>query len=91
MKLEANIPSGPVAEKWDKHRFNLKLVNPALNKRKYKVIVVGSGLAGSSAAATLGELGYNVRMFCFQDSPRRAHEYRCTRRDQRSEKLSKRW
>ena len=72
MKLEANIPSGPIAEKWDKHRFNLKLVNPA-NKRKYKVIVVGSGLAGSSAAATLGELGYNVECFCFQDSPRRAH------------------
>lgn len=72
MRLDANIPSGPIADKWDKHRFNLKLVNPA-NKRKYKVIVVGSGLAGGSAAATLGELGYNVECFCFQDSPRRAH------------------
>ncbi len=72
MRLESNIPSGPIADKWDKHRFNLKLVNPA-NKRKYKVIVVGSGLAGGSAAATLSELGYNVECFCFQDSPRRAH------------------
>ena len=72
MQLDAKIPSGPIAEKWDKHRFNLKLVNPA-NKRKYKIIVVGSGLAGGSAAATLGELGYNVDCFCFQDSPRRAH------------------
>ena len=68
MKLEANIPSGPIAEKWDKHRFNLKLVNPA-NKRKYKVIVVGSGLAGSSAAATLGELGYNVECFLLSRFP----------------------
>ncbi|MBI2880310.1 MAG: fumarate reductase/succinate dehydrogenase flavoprotein subunit [Candidatus Tectomicrobia bacterium] len=72
MKLDANIPSGPLAEKWDRHRFEMKLVNPA-NKRKYKVIVVGSGLAGGSAAATLGELGYNVDCFCYQDSPRRAH------------------
>ncbi len=70
--LEPNIPSGPMAEKWDKHRFNLKLVNPA-NKRKFEIIVVGSGLAGASAAATLAELGYNVKCFCYQDSPRRAH------------------
>jgi succinate dehydrogenase / fumarate reductase flavoprotein subunit len=72
MKLDARIPSGPVAQKWDKHRFDLKLVNPA-NKRKFSVIVVGSGLAGASAAATLAELGYKVDCFCFQDSPRRAH------------------
>ena len=72
MNLDAKIPSGPLAQKWDKHRFDLKLVNPA-NKRKFDVIVVGSGLAGASAAATLGELGYKVKCFCFQDSPRRAH------------------
>src|SRR5688500_6405939 len=72
MKLDSKIPDGPLADKWTKHKFNLKLVNPA-NKRRYKIIVVGSGLAGASAAATLGELGYNVECFCFQDSPRRAH------------------
>lgn len=72
MKLEANIPSGPIAEKWTKHKFDMKLVSPA-NKRKYRLIVVGSGLAGASAAATLAELGYQVSCFCFQDSPRRAH------------------
>lgn len=72
MKLDAKIPEGPLAEKWSKHKFNLKLVNPA-NKRKYDVIVVGTGLAGASAAASLAELGYNVKAFCFQDSPRRAH------------------
>jgi succinate dehydrogenase / fumarate reductase flavoprotein subunit len=72
MTLDAKIPTGPLAEKWDRHRFEMKLVNPA-NKRKYSVIVVGSGLAGASAAATLSELGYNVSCFCFQDSPRRAH------------------
>ncbi|MCG9874130.1 MAG: fumarate reductase/succinate dehydrogenase flavoprotein subunit [Leptospiraceae bacterium] len=72
MKLDSKIPSGPIEKKWDKHKSEIKLVNPA-NKRKYKVIVVGSGLAGSSSAATLAELGYNVSCFCFQDSPRRAH------------------
>jgi succinate dehydrogenase / fumarate reductase flavoprotein subunit len=72
MKLESRIPSGPIEKAWDKARFELKLVNPA-NKRKFSVIVVGSGLAGGSAAASLGELGYNVKCFCFQDSPRRAH------------------
>jgi succinate dehydrogenase / fumarate reductase flavoprotein subunit len=72
MILDAKIPAGPLAEKWSKHKFNLKLVNPA-NKRKYDVIVVGTGLAGASAAASLAELGYNVKAFCFQDSPRRAH------------------
>ena len=72
MKLDSKIPEGPLAEKWTKHKFNLKLVNPA-NKRKYDIIVVGTGLAGASAAASLGELGYNVKAFCIQDSPRRAH------------------
>jgi succinate dehydrogenase / fumarate reductase flavoprotein subunit len=70
--LDSKIPEGSLAEKWSKHKFNLKLVNPA-NKRKYEIIVVGTGLAGASAAASLGELGYNVKAFCFQDSPRRAH------------------
>jgi succinate dehydrogenase / fumarate reductase flavoprotein subunit len=72
LQLDSKIPSGPIEKKWDKHRFEMKLVNPA-NKRKYRVIVVGSGLAGASAAATLSELGYEVLCFCFQDSPRRAH------------------
>lgn len=72
MKLESNIPSGPLEKKWSQHKFDMKLVNPA-NKRKFDVIVVGSGLAGASAAATLAELGYNVKCFCYQDSPRRAH------------------
>jgi succinate dehydrogenase / fumarate reductase flavoprotein subunit len=72
MPLTSRLPSGPIERKWDKHRFEMKLVNPA-NKRKYTVLVVGSGLAGASAAATLSELGYNVKCFCFQDSPRRAH------------------
>jgi succinate dehydrogenase / fumarate reductase, flavoprotein subunit len=72
MNLDSKIPEGPLAEKWTKHKFNLKLVNPA-NKRKYEIIVVGTGLAGASAAATLAELGYNVKAFCYQDSPRRAH------------------
>jgi succinate dehydrogenase / fumarate reductase flavoprotein subunit len=72
MTLDAKIPSGPLAEKWTKARFDMKLVNPA-NKRKYTVIVVGSGLAGGAAAASLAELGYNVLCFCYQDSPRRAH------------------
>ncbi|HVM49944.1 MAG TPA: fumarate reductase/succinate dehydrogenase flavoprotein subunit [Candidatus Acidoferrum sp.] len=72
MTLDARIPAGPLAGKWDKHRFDLKLVNPA-NKRKFDILVVGSGLAGASAAASLAELGYQVKCFCFQDSPRRAH------------------
>ena len=72
MELQSKIPAGPIQQKWDKHKFDIKLVNPA-NKRKYNVIVVGSGLAGASAAATLSELGYQVKCFCFQDSPRRAH------------------
>lgn len=72
MPLDSKIPEGPLAEKWTKHKFNLKLVNPA-NKRKYDIIVVGTGLAGGAAAAAFGELGYNVKAFCYQDSPRRAH------------------
>ncbi|MBC5994576.1 fumarate reductase/succinate dehydrogenase flavoprotein subunit [Pontibacter cellulosilyticus] len=72
MILDSKIPEGPLADKWEKHKFSVKLVNPA-NKRKYDIIVVGTGLAGASAAATFGELGYNVKAFCFQDSPRRAH------------------
>jgi succinate dehydrogenase flavoprotein subunit len=72
MELNSRLPSGPIEQAWDKTRFELKLINPA-NKRRHSVIVVGSGLAGASAAATLGELGYKVKCFCFQDSPRRAH------------------
>ncbi len=72
MILDGKCPTGPIEKTWDKHRFDLKLVNPA-NKRKYNVIVVGTGLAGGAAAASLGELGYNVQAFCYQDSPRRAH------------------
>ena len=70
--LDARAPSGPIAERWERHRFELKLVNPA-NKRKFHVLVVGTGLAGASAAASLAELGYRVSVFCIQDSPRRAH------------------
>ena len=72
MELRSRVPVGPIAEKWDRHQFEMKLVNPA-NKRRHSVIVVGTGLAGGSAAATLSELGYQVQAFCFQDSPRRAH------------------
>src|SRR5688572_10393960 len=72
MQLNSKIPSGPIQEKWDRHRFEMKLVNPA-NRRRHHVIVVGSGLAGGAAAATLGEQGYNVHCFCYHDSPRRAH------------------
>lgn len=72
MKLDAKIPVGPIESKWSNHKMAMKLVNPA-NKRKYKIIIIGSGLAGASAAATMGELGYNIDCFCFQDSPRRAH------------------
>ncbi len=72
MELRARVPEGPIEKKWDSHRFDMKLVNPA-NKRKYTILMVGSGLAGGAGAATLAELGYNVKCFCFQDSPRRAH------------------
>src|ERR1700728_4876950 len=72
MNIDSKAPTGPIEQAWDQARFDFKLVNPA-NKRKHSIIVIGSGLAGASAAATLGELGYNVQCFCFQDSPRRAH------------------
>src|SRR3569832_490417 len=72
MELKSRIPDGPIDKKWDRHVFEIKLVNPA-NKRKYDVIVVGAGLAGASAASTLGDLGYKVKNFVFHDSPRRAH------------------
>src|SRR5437773_4616271 len=72
MQLDGKVPSGPIENLWDKHRFEMKLVNPA-NKRKYNIIVVGTGLAGGSASASLAELGYNVQAFYYQDSPRRAH------------------
>ena len=72
MTLDSKVPSGPLADKWDRHRFDSKLVNPA-NRRKHTVIIVGTGLAGASAASSLGELGYNVLSFCIHDSPRRAH------------------
>src|SRR5271169_5143432 len=72
MKLDAKLPLGPLPQKLDKHKTAIKLVNPS-NKRKYEIIVVGTGLAGASAAASLAELGYNVKSFCIQDSPRRAH------------------
>ena len=72
MPLDSRVPEGPIEKKWDTHRFEMKLVNPA-NKRKHSVIVVGSGLAGASAAASMAELGYAVKCFCYQDSPRRAH------------------
>src|SRR5213595_168304 len=72
MELDSKSPTGPIETRWDRHQFNMKLVNPA-NKRKHTIIVVGTGLAGASAASSLAELGYNVKCFCFQDSPRRAH------------------
>src|SRR5687768_6221785 len=72
MELKSRIPDGPIEKKWDQHRADIKLVNPA-NKRKHHLIVVGSGLAGAAAAASLAELGYDVSCFCYQDSPRRAH------------------
>src|SRR5207249_1202270 len=72
MRLDSKVPGGPLTQKWERHKFDVKLVNPA-NKRKFDILVVGSGLAGASAAASLAELGYKVKCFCFQDSPRRAH------------------
>src|SRR6056297_852278 len=72
VKLDAKIPKGPLADKWDNYKSSVKLVSPA-NKKKLDIIVVGSGLSGASSASSLGEMGYNVKVFCFQDSPRRAH------------------
>ena len=85
--LDAKIPAGQLEDKWTDYKGHCKLVNPA-NKRKLEIIVVGTGLAGASAAASLGELGYKVKAFCFQDSPRRAHSYCCTGRYQCRKKLS---
>src|SRR5258707_182674 len=89
MQLNSKLPSGPIETAWDRRKFEMKLVNPA-NKRKYSIIVVGSGLAGGAASATLAELGYNVKCFCFQDSPRRP-QHRRAGRHQRRQKLSERW
>ena len=72
MVLDSKIPSGPIEQKWSKHKMDSKLINPA-NKRKFTILVVGSGLAGGAAAASLAEMGYKVKCFCYQDSPRRAH------------------
>ncbi len=87
MKLDSKVPAGKLEEKWTNHKFQLKLVNPA-NKRKYNIIVVGTGLAGASAAASLAELGYNVKSFCFQDSARRAHSIAAQGRNKRRKELS---
>ena len=84
--LDSKIPGGDLNSKWEDYKFKLKLVNPA-NKRKHKVLVVGTGLAGASSAATLAELGYEVESFCIQDSPRRAHSNCSSRRNQRKQKL----
>ena len=72
LHLDAKIPEGPIADKWENHKFDIRLVNPS-NKRKFKILIIGTGLAGASAAASLGELGYDVEVFTFHDSPRRAH------------------
>ena len=90
MALNSKIPQGPLADKWTKHKNNINLVNPA-NKRLIDVIIVGTGLAGGSAAATLAELGYNVKAFCFQDSPRRAHSIAAQGGINAAKKLSRRW
>jgi len=88
--LDSKIPKGPVADKWTNHKSKINLVSPA-NKRLIDVIVVGIGLAGASASATLAELGYNVKTFCFQDSPRRAHSIAAQGGINAAKKLSRRW
>jgi succinate dehydrogenase / fumarate reductase flavoprotein subunit len=88
--LDSKIPKGPVADKWTNHKSKINLVSPA-NKRLIDVIVVGTGLAGASASATLAELGYNVKTFCFQDSPRRAHSIAAQGGINAAKKLSRRW
>ena len=87
--LDSKVPGGPLAEKWDRHRFESRLVNPA-NRRKYTIIIVGTGLAGASAASSLGELGYNVLSFCIQDSPATRAQHRRPGRYQRRQELSER-
>ena len=89
MPLDSKIPGGPLAEKWDRHRFESKLINPA-NRRKYTIIIVGTGLAGASAASSLGELGYNVLSFCIHDSPTARTQHRRAGRHQRREELPER-
>jgi succinate dehydrogenase / fumarate reductase flavoprotein subunit len=89
-RLDSKIPKGPVADKWTNHKSKINLVSPA-NKRLIDVIVVGTGLAGASASATLAELGYNVKTFCFQDSPRRAHSIAAQGGINAAKKLSRRW
>lgn len=86
LRLDGKVPFGDIRQIWDRHRFSMNLVNPS-NRRKYKVIVVGTGLAGGSAAATLAEQGYQVASFCIQDSPRRAHSIAAQGGDQRGKKL----
>ena len=90
MKLDAKIPEGLLAEKWTNHKFKINLVNPS-NKRKYKVLIVGTGLAGASAAAALAELGYNVEAFSYHESPRRAHSIAAQGGINAAKKLSWRW
>jgi succinate dehydrogenase / fumarate reductase flavoprotein subunit len=87
-ELDSQCPTGSLENRWTQHKFNLKIVNPA-NRKKYTVIVVGTGLAGASAAASLGEMGYNVKTFCFQDSPRRAHSIAAQGGINAAKKLSK--
>ena len=87
--LDGKVPTGPIEQKWDHTRFEMKLINPS-NRRKFKIIIVGSGLAGASAAATLGEAGYNVECYCYQDSPRRAHSCGRPGRHQRRQELPQR-
>ena len=88
MDLKSNIPSGDITKKWTQYKFDLKLVNPS-NKRKHRIIVVGTGLAGASAAASMAELGYKIDSFCFQDSPRRAHSIAAQGGINAAKKLSK--
>lgn len=90
MALDSKIPSGPISDKWTDYKDHINLVNPA-NKRNLDIIVVGTGLAGGSAAATLAELGYNVKAFCFQDSPRRAHSIAAQGGINAAKKLQRRW
>jgi succinate dehydrogenase / fumarate reductase flavoprotein subunit len=88
--LDSKIPKGPLSDKWTNHKSHINLVSPA-NKRLIDIIVVGTGLAGASASATLAELGYNVKAFCFQDSPRRAHSIAAQGGINAAKKLSRRW
>jgi succinate dehydrogenase / fumarate reductase flavoprotein subunit len=88
MRLDSKVPSGPIADKWTKHKNTINVVGPA-NKRNIDIIVVGTGLAGGSASASLAEMGYNVKTFCYQDSPRRAHSIAAQGGINAAKKLSK--